>query len=72
MFAFPLPLPTVPEQREMIDQLFAGHAAAKQKREEAAAARVKAWTDFEATVYGATAKDDMPHPTPLVSSSLEI
>lgn len=50
---FPLPLPTVPEQQDMIDQLFAGQAAAKQKREEAATARAKAWTDFETAVYSA-------------------
>ncbi len=50
---FPLPLPTVPEQQDMIDQLFGGQAAAKQKREEAAKARAKAWTDFETAVYSA-------------------
>jgi len=50
---FPLPLPTVPEQQDMIDQLFAGQSAAKQKREEATTARAKAWTDFETAVYSA-------------------
>ena len=40
-----LPLPTVPEQRDMIDQLFAGQAA---DRDEAAKARAKAWADFSA------------------------
>ena len=56
--SFPLPLPTVPEQQDMIDQLFAGQAAAKQKREEAAKARAKAWTDFETAVYAAEVVDD--------------
>ncbi|MFO1138435.1 MAG: hypothetical protein U1E41_05125 [Paracoccus sp. (in: a-proteobacteria)] len=51
--SFPLPLPTVPEQQDMIDQLFAGQAAAKQKRDEAAKARAKAWADFETAVYAA-------------------
>lgn len=50
---FPLPLPTVPEQQDMIDKLFAGQAAAQQKREDAAKTRSQAWTDFEAAVYAA-------------------
>lgn len=51
--AFPLPLPTVPEQQDMIDNLFAGQAVAQQKRENASQTRAKAWTDFEAAVYAA-------------------
>lgn len=55
--SFPLPLPSVPEQQDMIDQLFTGQAEAKQKREDAAKARAKAWTDFETAVYAAEGAD---------------
>lgn len=40
--SFPLPLHTVTEQRDMIDRLFAGQDAAKQKRDEATKTRAKA------------------------------
>lgn len=55
---FPLPLPTVLEQQDMIDKLFAGQAEAEQKREDAANARAQAWADFEAAVYAAEDADD--------------
>ena len=55
---FPLPLPSVPEQQDMIDKLFEGQAAAQQKREDAANARAQAWADFEAAVYAAEDAED--------------
>lgn len=64
---FPLPLPTVPEQQDMIDKLFAGQAEAEQKREDAANARAQAWADFEAAVYAAEDPEDAADLVPAAS-----
>jgi len=47
------PLPPVPEQQKMVQALTDARASGVQKREEAATARAKAWTDFETAVYSA-------------------
>lgn len=50
----------------MIDKLFAGQAAAQQKREDAANAHAQAWTDFEAAVYAA---EDAEHAADLIAAA---
>ena len=50
---FPLPLPSLDEQRELVDGLSHGRRLAGELRQQATAARVAAWTDFEAAVYAA-------------------
>lgn len=51
------PLPPVPEQQKMVQALTDARASGVQKREDAAKARAKAWTDFETAVYAAEVVD---------------
>ena len=51
------PLPPVSEQQKMVQALTDAHASGVQKREDAAKARAKAWTDFETAVYAAEVVD---------------
>ena len=51
---FPLPLPSVGRQRSLVDKLLDGRRGAERLRQEAIAARIAAWTEFEASVYAIT------------------
>ena len=51
------PLPPLPEQQKMVQALTDARASGVQKREDAAKARAKAWTDFETAVYAAEGVD---------------
>lgn len=51
------PLPPVTEQQKMVQALTDARASGVQKREDAAKARAKAWTDFETAVYAAEVVD---------------
>lgn len=51
------PLPPVSEQQKMVQALTDAHASGVQKRDKAAKARAKAWTDFETAVYAAEVVD---------------
>ena len=48
---FPLPLPSLGEQRELADGLSHGRRLSEDLRRQAKAVRDAAWTDFEAAVY---------------------
>ena len=50
---FPLPLPSLGEQRELADGLSHGHRLSEELRRQAKAVRSVAWTDFETAVYAA-------------------
>ena len=51
------PLPPVTEQQKMVQALTDARASGVQKREDAAKARAKAWSDFETAVYAAEGVD---------------
>ncbi len=48
---FPLPLPSLGEQQELIDELSRGRRLAEEMRQQATVARAEAWVDFETVVY---------------------
>ena len=50
---FPLPLPSLSEQRELVGELSHGRRMAEELRRQAKAARTAAWANFEAAVYAA-------------------
>jgi type I restriction enzyme, S subunit len=54
--SFLLPLPSVTEQRDLIDALFAGRDAALSTRAEAQKARAEAWASFESAIYPPSSK----------------
>ncbi len=56
------PLPPVPEQQKMVQALTDARASGVQKREDAAKARAKAWTDFETAVYAAERAEETTAP----------
>lgn len=62
LLSLTFPLPPITDQRTLIASLNAGRAEASRLRTEAAAARVKAWTAFEAAVYAAEATTIAPVP----------
>lgn len=66
--AFPLPLPPLDDQQSMIKALDSGRAEATTLRAEAAAARAKAWAEFEASVY---ASDDPIETTDVADTEAE-
>ena len=50
---FPLPLPSLDKQRELIDELSRERRLAEDMRRQATAARAAAWAEFETAVYAA-------------------
>ena len=50
---FPLPLPSLGEQQELIDELSRERRLAEDMRRQATAVRAAAWMDFETAVYAA-------------------